>query len=293
MKKRCSIVVLPTKNPSKIFLDSNGIFNVGSEHLTYNSDVVKAQHLYIYSDCKLKNNDYSLVLNKIDKVKDVKNDATSIRFDIHGLMFDKNTYPKIIASTDTTLGLPLIPINFIDVYIEKYNNDNKITELDLEFDCDHIQMPNKIIDVVKIDSKGYINILEIQNENTKNMKQDFSKKRNELDLRTFPQCFYEIDRRLKSNMIVNDKSVMMGEIKDIINTILLGYPTKPILAYQNVDGSITCKSKVLTAIEYFFKNRDDYETKDIAYFELVQTTFIVHNKVKVLENFEETRVLKY
>ncbi len=75
---------------------------------------------------------------------------------------NKHLHKKIVATTDilsftnkkhelgiVTDYLPQIPVSFIEAYVKAYNNGSPITEVSLEYDCDHTQMPNKVIDIIK------------------------------------------------------------------------------------------------------------------------------------------------
>lgn len=84
-----------------------------SEHYNYNRyldgmEVPYAQHLYLVSDREIKTGDYYCYKNSIP-VKRLEKETVPITKD----------YKKVEASTDPSLGLPLIPKSFIEEYVEK------------------------------------------------------------------------------------------------------------------------------------------------------------------------------
>jgi hypothetical protein len=105
--------------------------------------------------------------------------------DIHQVMdiLDPILCPEIIATTDkdikvsdgihfgqpcplglceddglTYINLPKIPSQFIKKYVESFNDKQKIEWVNVKYDCDHNQMPAKVIDVLRVDEKNYITI---------------------------------------------------------------------------------------------------------------------------------------
>ena len=76
---------------------------------------------------------------------------------------------KIIATTDSFLDVskedksfkdwklfPSIPQSFIEYYITEYNKGNVIKTIEVELDCDHSQMPAKVIDVLKLNNNEIV-----------------------------------------------------------------------------------------------------------------------------------------
>lgn len=122
--KECGVVMLDTDTPSKFgFLTQKGkdVFNdlrwFKGHELPKILDSVN-QHLYITSDDEIKDND-----------KYIEN---GMIFTAHSnfvrLRQDPNI-KKIIATTDTSLGLPQPSDKFIQAYIEAYNKGEKIEKI--------------------------------------------------------------------------------------------------------------------------------------------------------------------
>ena len=76
---------------------------------------------------------------------------------------NKYLHKRVIASTDESLGYPVIPPAFIEAYVKAYNNSSPITEVSLEYDCDHTQMPNKVIDIIKTRADNTVIIHQAKN----------------------------------------------------------------------------------------------------------------------------------
>ena len=118
-------------------------------------------HLYITTDDEIKDGDWFYlqdadVIAQYTTVKPVKEAK------------------KIIACTDDSLRigelkeggriehLPQPSQSFIEYFIEEYNKANIITDVMVEYDCDHNQMPAKVIDILKINFDNTINIKPIK-----------------------------------------------------------------------------------------------------------------------------------
>lgn len=52
--------------------------------------------------------------------------------------------------------------SFINKFVEKWNSNNPIQYVNVDYDCDHSQMPNKVIDVLKVDKNNEITITPIK-----------------------------------------------------------------------------------------------------------------------------------
>ena len=109
--------------------------------------------------------------------------------------FLKRRSKKIVATTDRSLHtgighidesqiwkyyLPQIPISFIEAYVKAYNNGSPITEVSLEYDCDHTQMPNKVIDMIKTRSDNTVIIHQAKNYTRDELKQQMNTMLNDL-----------------------------------------------------------------------------------------------------------------
>jgi len=115
----------------------------------YNTELINPQHLYILSDEEIKKGDWVVAPHNGTKLVTTIKEITKTGFAVHGIVigFDAGcqltSCKKIIASTDKTLSLPGIPQPYIEYYIEEYNKDNVIEEIELEIDtnlelCDGI-----------------------------------------------------------------------------------------------------------------------------------------------------------
>ena len=102
--------------PSPIALYDDELFHKHS--CMYTLEKAIFQHLYILSDDKIKVGDWITDTNKVYEAPEI--DAFI-------------GFKKIIASTDISLELPQIPQSFINTYIEEYNNDNIIDEVNVEY----------------------------------------------------------------------------------------------------------------------------------------------------------------
>jgi hypothetical protein len=86
---------------------------------------INTQHLYIISDDEIKEGDWCIdTINNILFMSD------------GNLKLHKNTDKKIIATTDTSLGLPQPSQQFIEKYIESYNKGEVITDVLVEYEAD-------------------------------------------------------------------------------------------------------------------------------------------------------------
>ena len=117
--------------------------------------------LYITSDEEIKEGEYGLDIrdNKIFKCERV----LSNHYEQGVLQFQKSYCKKIIAITDTSLGLPQLPQQFIEKYIEEYNKGNVITKVMVEY----VQVPNSVF--IQVLEAPYIQ-LKINSDNTINIK---------------------------------------------------------------------------------------------------------------------------
>jgi hypothetical protein len=102
------------------------------------------QHLYITSDDKIKEDDWCYdskhnIVFKCDTIAPYtvcKDDSKHISLLDDNLKrsFEIENCKKIIATTDTSLGLPSPSESFIKAYIEAYNNGNVIDDVLVEYE---------------------------------------------------------------------------------------------------------------------------------------------------------------
>ena len=136
--------MLPTEK-AKIYKENDKLyFHPETMHIPVNP---KPQHLYFLSDEKIKDNDVYLQKGKL--------------FVAHSNFVMLNKDPetfKVIASTDSTFNSPR-PSN---EFLKKFCEVGGIDEVLVEYDCDHNQMPNKVIDVLKVAPDNTISIYPIK-----------------------------------------------------------------------------------------------------------------------------------
>jgi hypothetical protein len=175
MKKPAQVVMLPTNEKAKIgdivmskFDDIHILTkNDGKEY----AKTVTSQHLYFLSNEEIKEGDWFIMNSCIVRQCSLhKGDI----LDTIGGLHHESVCKKIIATTDRSLGLvvdqngclmqayskflPQIPQSFIEYFVAEYNKGNVITDVMVEYDCDHNQMPERVIDVLKINPDNTINI---------------------------------------------------------------------------------------------------------------------------------------
>ena len=144
---KCGVVMLETKDTTPLFLNT---------HQTKVGDMVlkhgKFHHLYFTSDEEIKEGDwcYNSISNGLEK--------WSYKGWIEAPDFEYLGYKKIIATTDTSLGLPQPSKAFIEKYIEEYNNGNFITEVLVEVECDGVDFAYRQYYKLKLDSQNQITI---------------------------------------------------------------------------------------------------------------------------------------
>ncbi len=128
-EKKCNVVLLPSEKSSRIV--KKGQIYLFDKKLTFISKQFASghsmeigssvlQHLYITSDEEIKEGDWITDGKIIHKVKVL----------IDGYI---NLY-KIIATTDTSLGLPKPSEGFIKKFIAEWNKGNIITEVMVEYE---------------------------------------------------------------------------------------------------------------------------------------------------------------
>lgn len=128
-KLKCKVVML-TQEKSKFF--NVPLYTMNDVHVlrgsgSYSQEHCLPQHLYFTSNKPLKKGDLTIFMGKVDRVKEEpKSNATSIVLEKAGLIFDRDQRSKIEASTDETLGVPLIGFPFVKKYVEKNGNINEV-----------------------------------------------------------------------------------------------------------------------------------------------------------------------
>lgn len=133
-KLKCQVVILPTAekaSPSNLYLRNNKELQYGFKKETLTSK--QPQHLYFVSEREIKEDDWVLCDERmhilsdpeywIGKVKKIKNNWIFVE---EGQGENPEWTKKIEASTDPSLGLPLIPQSFIKKYVKKQGNIKKV-----------------------------------------------------------------------------------------------------------------------------------------------------------------------
>ena len=130
MYKKVNVVMLPTNekasNIVKILKDTI------SYTTTENISGGTYQHLYITSDEEMKKGDYVYVACSEVNVYEIRQITEyyngQFLFDDKS-QIDMDYCKKIIATTDTSLGLPQPSKSFIQAYIKAYNESKPITNV--------------------------------------------------------------------------------------------------------------------------------------------------------------------
>jgi hypothetical protein len=131
MLKKCTVVMLPTKEKADIVLhkDKNISEYVKSQKsVTGESVYFHCQHLYILSDEGKNNNGY-VIPNNYPEVWEFRTKPCPLPY-----WGNPDTCKKIIASTDKNLGLPFPSESFIIKYIESYNTGKPIVDVLVEYE---------------------------------------------------------------------------------------------------------------------------------------------------------------
>ena len=147
MLKKCKIVILPTTNDSNIYLKpQNGhlliITDIKAKKYATSLNFLK-QHLYIISDDVIKEDDWCIDSNR-------------------NIFQHKNHFPisigqrKLIAITDSSLGLPQPSKQFIQKYVKEYNKGNITTDILVEYENIYIDSFGTTIIQYEKDSDSYL-----------------------------------------------------------------------------------------------------------------------------------------
>lgn len=128
MYKKHQVIMLPTEKESKLVLLKDDNIDHLQLYLTVrrvpHSNGFSQQHLYILSSEPIKEGDYI--------TDDYMNVCKHVDLSGMGLGHSLN-FKKVIATTDSTLGLPLISEEFIKTFIKAYNEQKPITSVMVEW----------------------------------------------------------------------------------------------------------------------------------------------------------------
>ena len=138
--KKVKVVMLPTNQKANgmICKDITGqdkIIAIKTKYLMEHEDYI-GHHLYIISDDEIIEGDwvYENNLNQETQIYQVYNRNNELGFFRFrnvwiSLNRKQNSAKKIIATTDNSLELPQPPQQFIEEFIEEYNQENIITDV--------------------------------------------------------------------------------------------------------------------------------------------------------------------
>jgi hypothetical protein len=151
--QECKVILLPTESGSNISMDAYGKMYFGN----YPENTPFNQHLYITSNEEIKKSDW--YYNERRKTVEQGN----FMINTCELIFCK----KIIATTDTSLGLPQPSKSFIQAYIKAYNENKPITKVLVEMES-AFNIPT-IYDYkqIKVNSSNEITIKKIKDSYTR------------------------------------------------------------------------------------------------------------------------------
>ena len=124
--KKGKVVILPTNQQTKYLMVYSDVEKTKGKLILNglkNDEYKEYQHLYIISDDEIKEDDwyYDNVVLQIRQWKSF-------------MIYNKLQHKKVIATTDTSLGLPQPSKQFIEKYIEEYNKGNVITDVLVEYE---------------------------------------------------------------------------------------------------------------------------------------------------------------
>lgn len=184
--EQCKVVMVSTNDKSPLG------FTHTYQRLTLNSNNTLSQykHLYILSDEEIQegdwcianyyNEDFYLVQAKNIALGNVEH-GQQLMFPFNSMTHEVRFCKKIIATTDTSLGLPQPSQSFINRYIEEYNKGSVIEDVLVEYSNEWAG--KRYID--DMDAYGYDKFelqLKVDSDNTitiKKIKDSYS--REELD----------------------------------------------------------------------------------------------------------------
>ena len=147
--KKCKVVALDTKFLSNPFIPLN------NEECTY-------KFLYVLSDDEIKKGDWVLEVNRgrVGKVirSEVRNNGCwecKIKTG-ECEYYPVNIVKKIVASTDSSLGIPLLDVSFIKHYIESDSFLTVLIEYDMQERCNS---PLNYEDDIIVENNSIVSII--------------------------------------------------------------------------------------------------------------------------------------
>ena len=164
--KRVKVVMLTTNKPSKLgnlaTYQGRSLAKVIKEGVKPINTIVQFWNLYIISDDEIKL--FDCVYNNKENIVERITSKTQLIFVLEENK-ENQTFKKIIATTDASLGLPQPSQQFIEEFVEEYNEGNTIEWVDVEYICvgyDTSVEGNPNIFIPKVNSKNEIFIRKIK-----------------------------------------------------------------------------------------------------------------------------------
>lgn len=152
MKKVCNIVILDSEKESSLFLKSSGLLELSifpPLHGIKNKGWIYKNLYVVDNSSDIKKGDYILLsaTNRIALVEENCGILGYLSKDKVAFLYLPKNIKKVITTTDSNLKLPQLSYEFIEKYIENYNNKNFINYVLLEYNTKN----NKIgkIDICK------------------------------------------------------------------------------------------------------------------------------------------------
>ena len=134
--KKAKVVMLPNNQQTKYLMVYSDVEKTKGKLILNglkNDEYKEYQHLYIISDDEIKLFDW--VYNNKENIVEQITSKTQLIFVLEESK-ENQTFKKIIATTDSSLGLPQPSKQFIQKYIEEYNKGNVITDVLVEYESD-------------------------------------------------------------------------------------------------------------------------------------------------------------
>lgn len=170
MLKRTRVIMLPTNRKSKVFMhnETKVLFARNIDEYNYKS-YFQNQHIYIVSDDEITMNDWHInVIQFNDALIDEMPWKPEDEIHLKNLKKYSNYFKKVIASTDTSLGLPSPSNAFIQKYCEL---NGKIDDINVEYILQHdLRTDNKDQEfkyIPKVSSNNTITIKAIKDSFTR------------------------------------------------------------------------------------------------------------------------------
>lgn len=192
MLKKCSVVMLPTKEKARLAAHKDGKLQLFSEDIKLTEE--HQCNIYILSDEEIKEGDWCIDLRPIRGVNVFKCTGFSKSIGFDGwiktgtvILDPKNQCKKIIATTDSSLitykdgtnpiigefipvRLPQPSQQFLEVFVREYNEGNVIKEVMVEYESHTDNMPENE-DEILFPWRAYIDYrIKISQNNTITIK---------------------------------------------------------------------------------------------------------------------------